>query len=233
MLSKKMTFSLMSLIIITALAFVAPSAMAQVKVTVSGLTSVPHAGTADQPADTTVDIVVETDKAAAMPTLTAAAFNKDGLRVDLDEETMPESLITFALNADMENTAKKQYITMTVPLALNGVNTDTDGGANLPLRVVVTIPVIGPSDPSDDTDASADSVSHNYDYDGLRTGTEGHPKVVSIQRLRPGSQSVVSAFQEAIVTVPSFDVRIVFTEKWNVDLAKIDDMTCDYEWDSQ
>ena len=47
MLSKKMTFSLMSLIIITVLAFVAPSAMAQVKVTPSGLTSVPHAGTAE------------------------------------------------------------------------------------------------------------------------------------------------------------------------------------------
>ena len=38
------------------------------------------------------------------------------------------------------------------------------------------------------------------------------PKVVSVQRLRPGSQSVVSAFQEEVVTVPSFDVRFVLTE---------------------
>ena len=30
---------------------------------------------------------------------------------------------------------------------------------------------------------------------------EDIPKVVSIQRLRPGSQSVVSAFQEEVVTV--------------------------------
>ena len=38
------------------------------------------------------------------------------------------------------------------------------------------------------------------------------PQVVSIQRLRPGSQSVVAAFQEAEVT-GAFDVRIVLTEK--------------------
>ena len=36
--------------------------------------------------------------------------------------------------------------------------------------------------------------------------------MVSIQRLRPGSQSVVSAFQEEIVTDPSFDVRFVLSE---------------------
>ena len=36
--------------------------------------------------------------------------------------------------------------------------------------------------------------------------------MVSIQRLRPGSQAVVSAFEEASVTGP-FDVKIVFTEK--------------------
>ena len=38
------------------------------------------------------------------------------------------------------------------------------------------------------------------------------PKVVSIQRLRPGSQTVVAAFQENVVTDPSFNVRIVLTE---------------------
>ena len=37
------------------------------------------------------------------------------------------------------------------------------------------------------------------------------PNVVSIQRLRPGSQAVVSAFEEASVT-GAFDVKIVFTE---------------------
>ena len=47
------------------------------------------------------------------------------------------------------------------------------------------------------------------------------PNVVSIQRLRPGSQSVVSAFEEASVT-GAFDVKIVFTElPFEFALAKI------------
>ena len=37
------------------------------------------------------------------------------------------------------------------------------------------------------------------------------PAVVSIQRLRPGSQTVVAAFQEAAVTGP-FTVRVVLSE---------------------
>ena len=41
---------------------------------------------------------------------------------------------------------------------------------------------------------------------------ENIPKVVSIQRLRPGSQTVVAAFQEEIVT-DYFDVRFVLTER--------------------
>ena len=38
------------------------------------------------------------------------------------------------------------------------------------------------------------------------------PRVVSVQRLRPGSQLVVAAFQEQRVT-GAFDVRFVLTEK--------------------
>ena len=50
--------------------------------------------------------------------------------------------------------------------------------------------------------------------------TTGLPKVVSIQRLRPGSQSVVSAFQEERIVAAPFNVRIVLTELPNgIDLA--------------
>ena len=203
MLSNKMTFSLMSLIIITALAFVAPSAMAQVKVTVSGLTSVSHGGNAETPAATMVDIVVETDKNAAMPVLTAIVFDKDGNTVD-----QTDNAVEFALNTGMENTAMKRYITMTVPEQLNG--NDTDSGADLPLRVVVTIPAISPSDPSDDTAMS--EIMYRAIAITRIVDTEGVPTVVSVQRLRPGSQTVVAAFQEEIVTVPSFDVRFVLSE---------------------
>ena len=47
---------------------------------------------------------------------------------------------------------------------------------------------------------------------GVIAVNPSRPNVVSIQRLRPGSQTVVSAFQEAKLTQAPFDVRIVFTE---------------------
>ena len=47
------------------------------------------------------------------------------------------------------------------------------------------------------------------------------PKVVSIQRLRPSSQSVVSAFQENQIAPEPFDVRIVLTEaRAGLDVSK-------------
>ena len=45
--------------------------------------------------------------------------------------------------------------------------------------------------------------------------TVGLPGVVSIQRLRPGSQTVVSAFQEERIVAAPFNVRIVLTEHPN------------------
>ena len=39
-----------------------------------------------------------------------------------------------------------------------------------------------------------------------------YPESGFIQRLRPGSQTVVAAFQEEIITDASFDVRFVLTE---------------------
>ena len=52
--------------------------------------------------------------------------------------------------------------------------------------------------------AQAGSVAADMDFDT--------PRVVSIQRLRPGSQTVVAAFQEAAVTGP-FDIRVVLSEQ--------------------
>ena len=65
-----------------------------------------------------------------------------------------------------------------------------------------------------DAVSKADVVRHTITLSMAPTADqlENIPKVVSIQRLRPGSQSVVSAFQEEVVTVPSFDVRFVLTE---------------------
>ena len=45
--------------------------------------------------------------------------------------------------------------------------------------------------------------------------TDDTPKVVSIQRLRPGSQTVASAFQEQVIPAAPFDVRLVLSEHPN------------------
>ena len=51
------------------------------------------------------------------------------------------------------------------------------------------------------------------------------PRVVSIQRLRPGSQTVVSAFQEERIAAAPFNVRIVLSEHPNgPDLADVNNL---------
>ena len=76
-----------------------------------------------------------------------------------------------------------------------------------------------------DADDMSKKVEHTILVREATAATDTKPKVVSIQRLRPGSQTVVAAFQEAILQPEPFDVRIVFTEAWNVDLTpKIGDI---------
>ena len=69
------------------------------------------------------------------------------------------------------------------------------------------IPSLDPADP--------DTSAHQTMAVDLRTVAaqdRDTPAVVSIQRLRPGSQTVVAAFQEAAVT-GAFTVRIVLSEQ--------------------
>ena len=92
MLSNKWTFSLKVLVLLLMIGFVAPAAMAQVKVTVTGMTSVQRS-VADRDADplvsvdTDVQIIIETDKNTAVPTLTARLYNRNGLEVVTDPVT--------------------------------------------------------------------------------------------------------------------------------------------------
>ena len=219
MLSNKMTVSLMSLIIILALAFVAPSAMAQVEVTLSGKTSVPHGGTTASPADTTVDFVIATDKNTAMPDLAPAADDDPGVRAVVFDKNgsvvdQGTNAVTFAQNANMASTGMRKYITATVPFQLNGTNPDPPtGGPNLPLRVVVTIPAFSPSDPSDDTEASEEMYHTITITRILGADTTNRPKVISVQRLDDRNQTVSSAFQAEKIPSEPFDVRIVLSEK--------------------
>ena len=65
-----------------------------------------------------------------------------------------------------------------------------------------------------DAVSKADAVRHTITLSAA-VDTTGLPRVVSIQRLRPGSQTVVSAFQEERIVAAPFNVRIVLTEHPN------------------
>ena len=62
------------------------------------------------------------------------------------------------------------------------------------------------------TPIQSEAETLTIDLRGIATPPMDTPRVVSVQRLRPGSQLVVSAFQEERVT-GAFDVRFVLTEK--------------------
>ena len=87
--------------------------------------------------------------------------------------------------------------------------------------VLLTIPVLMTPNPTIATaDASSIVVHHTITLTEA-VSTEGLPKVVSIQRLRPGSQTVVSAFQEERIVGAPFDVRIVLSAPpHGIDLAE-------------
>ena len=222
MLSKKMAFSLMSLITLLSLAFVVPSAMAAdpFKVTVEGRTAVNHeVNDQSAAADTAVNLKITTDQPVAIALddttpqttnplgLTIATFGKDGLAV--------ATPATVALDTDTDvmalNTARVRYYVVSVPSG--AITEDT-----LPLRVVVTVPALTSSDVT--ADVLASKVAYHTITVSAYVDTSGIPKVVSIQRLRPGSQTVVAAFQEERIEPEPFNVRVVLSAPpHGIDLA--------------
>ena len=99
-------------------------------------------------------------------------------------------------------------------------------------KVVISLPAgIKTNDPTvlatDGTDTKLNEsklVQHTITLSEA-VSTVGLPKVVSIQRLRPGSQTVVSAFQEERIVAAPFNVRIVLTELPNgIDLADVNNL---------
>ena len=221
MLSKKMAFSLMSLITLLALAFVTlpASAADPFDVTFEGRESVTYI-----PIDTGniagVPVVVTVKSGLPLSTAnltpTAVAFDKNGNMVangvgavaeqDPSSGTLPDP--------DYVGTATQRNFVFTI-------SPGTAGSDTIVTKVVVRV--------GDGTAALSTTDSTAVDKDGVPVTTKlksytrvitvsagaianaSRPNVVSIQRLRPGSQTVVSAFEEAKVT-GAFDVRIVFTE---------------------
>ena len=83
-------------------------------------------------------------------------------------------------------------------------------------KVILTVEALDTTDPTVTKEKNAyksKAVHHTITFTALPAYDLDRPRVVSIQRLRPSSQAVVSAFQERQIAPEPFDVRIVFTEK--------------------
>ena len=208
MLSNKMTVSLMSLITIIALAFtVTPVMAADITPTLSAST---EAYGEEILVTLTFDKAVGLSNitpATAVVTVTSVAFN--GVQAAITAATITAK--------DTDTVAP-------------GIQTDDK-------TFTITIPAqTAPASPPEATDISRLIVSVASGIKGLEVTSEDAtvaksliislkviaaptagvtPTVVSIQRLRPGSQTVTSAFEEQVIPAAPFDVRIVLSEHPN------------------
>ena len=243
MLSKKMTVSLMSLITIFALAFVVPSAMAgPFEIKITGNTSLSYNGTAlgtavstnlkvesAQPIGNTALTYVQPAGDTTAGSIKVYAYDKNGLLLGagthpVGDVSLVEAEYTISIADDNDyamRTPKNRQLTVEI--------TPQKGDNPTVAKVIIEIPAIKTTDPTVPAKDKANEsklVRHTITLSEAASAAAlaNLPKVVSIQRLRPGSQTVVAAFQETILEPKPFDVRIVFTEKWNVDLAKVADI---------
>ena len=221
MLSNKMTFSLMSLITIIALAFVAPTAMgADFSTDITQIGSLTYRLTDANALDTTViniDLEIEFGQdvgaiignaGATDPNVAATAFDKLGAEVALDNVAVTE----LDANAFTQRTARKRQIRIAVTPAPVTTPAATIPPTGIITKIVVSIPQFEALDPSIDADDNMSTAKfHTINAVQPVSRNTDRPMVVSIQRLNPVSQAVVSAFAEAKVT-GAFDVRIVLTE---------------------
>ena len=246
MLSKKMTFSLMSLITLLAFAFafVADDAFAAKKpfeITIVGRTTATYAAvTAGSNNDNrvTVDLIIESAQpigdlaedtnASITRVVKVTAIDRNGFVITptnaITVMDIPKSA-TAPAAAYPERTAKKRQLRIVITQQAD-VAPNTDKGRIA--RVVIEIPVIATTDPTvlgtvgDDTLLDMSKLVQHTITLSMAAVTTDVPKVVSIQRLRPGSQTVVAAFQEVRIPAEPFNVRIVLTAlPHGIDLADV------------
>ena len=245
MLSKKMAFSLMSLIAIFALAFVVPSAMgAAFEIKVSGPTAVDYGQNNQTPPATDFTVAVTTrlkvssgqpiaDLTYAFPVptpdtneITVAVFDEDGFALSGTGVTIRDlPKVDPTPNIANDNNGQNAFYAMKTPKEHQLLVTITPGATDTIAKVIISIN--GEITSTDPTLAAADSKSKK---DAVRhtitlseaVSTAGVPRVVSVQRLRPGSQTTVSAFQEERIAAVPFNVRIVLTAPpHGIDLADV------------
>ena len=250
MLSKKMTFSLMSLITIFALAFVVSSADAAdpFDITFEGresITYTPVTGANSIPVVSVMVTIKSGQSIAALDyvnsdsagtddaderNLIVTAFDKNGLVVatvpanihsSTGDDNTPGSSALEAGAMIRESTEDDYVATGTqreYVVTIRPQRDDFNVGHPIVSKVVITVKQVTTNDLTAVDDKGALVKTKLSSYTRVITLSAGpvanpdRPNVVSIQRLRPGSQSVVSAFEEEKVT-GAFDVRIVFTEK--------------------
>ena len=213
---KKMAFSLMRLIAILVLAFITSSAMAQneFKVNIEGPTSVSYTLNATGDA-ATAEVVVDVIVTAAqfIPPLVyapepGALINNLDLTLR-DKDGFQPSQVNYSL-FDVTDYALRTGKVRKVRVVL--------AESNFPelTKVILTVEALETTDPTVTQEKNAHkskAVHHTITFTALPAYDLDRPRVVSIQRLRPSSQAVVSAFEERQIAPEPFDVRIVFTEK--------------------
>ena len=198
MLSKKMTFLLMSLITIIALAFVAPSADADpVEVTIEGLTKYRY-GEAAAGTAITVTVVVKTDSPVTDFTPTVATVRQNGALGPVPEITAQDA----AAYPDLSPSNRRFTFDVT-----------PGTGAARIVKAVFQVPVVTAIDRTFEPQNNMSEQALNFIVEFVSLGDATHiPKVVSIQRLSPVTQTVVSAFQEVRIDPEPFNIRVVLTE---------------------
>ena len=238
MLSKKMAFSLMSLITIFAFAFVAGEASAAKKpfaVKIAGATTATYATVTTV---VTVDLMVESAHTLPVlttigilgeggtpgddekfdgtgdiaPNVTVTAFDRQGITIAPDA---PITVTDRALADYPMKTGKKRQLRVTITQEADAADDEKGAIASvvigIPGGLMTADPTVLETDGTDTELNLSKAVFHTITLSPAPAVNPSRPMVVSVQRLRPGSQTVVAAFQEAEVTGP-FDVRIVLTE---------------------
>ena len=214
----------MRLIAILVLAFITSSAMAQneFKVNIEGPTSVSYTLNADGDA-ATAEVVVDVIVTAAqfIPLLVyspepGALINNLDFTLR-DKDGFQPSQVNYSL-FDVTDYAMRTGKVRKVRVVLDE--------SNFPelTKVILTVEALDTTDPTVTQEKNAHkskAVHHTITFTALPAYDLDRPRVVSIQRLRPSSQSVVSAFEERQIAPEPFDVRIVLTEARNgLDVSK-------------
>ena len=178
MLSKKMAFSLMSLITLLAFAFVAPTAMAgEFGVSLDATGDVSSAGDLQLPhPGTSLKVTVKFDQAVTAVTAFAVTYDKDG------------TVLGFPAAPSTPATASKEK-TLTIPV--------TAAVAKVNLRIAKGIASADPINA--DTSAALDINIYLVDADVV--GDAGDPTVYSIRRADNPLLPVTAATVQVIVTL--------------------------------